>query len=240
MQTATAFDASPGEILLLAALATVITLAISVLTACAVAIRGMTSPARTIVGAPPATSEPPPISVPCGTGQALAGWFAPGRPGRGAVLLLHGIRSDRRALATRMTMLARSGMAVLAIDFRAHGESVGKAITLGHLELRDVAAALAWLRETAPKRADRRQSASRWAAPRCCSRVRPHRSTPWCSNRSTPTSTRRIANRMTCVLGLRLGPALTPLFTRIGMGLTGLHPSWLRPIEALAHITAPC
>lgn len=238
MQRAFAFRASPSMILLLAILATIITLAISVLTACAVAVRGMTAPARAVVGAPPARVGAVAVSVPSGTGQPLAGWFAPGRPGHGAVLLLHGIRSDRRALAARMTMLARSGMAVLAIDFRSHGESAGKAITLGHLESRDVVGALAWLRGTVPDERIGAIGLSMGGAALLL--AKPTAPVDAMVLESVyPDIDSAIANRMTSVLGPRLGPAFTPLFTAIGMGLTGLDPSQLRPIEALAHYRGP-
>ncbi|MGI3902095.1 MAG: alpha/beta hydrolase [Janthinobacterium lividum] len=229
---------SPGVILLLAVLSIVVTVVISVLTACAVAVRGMTSPVPAIVGDPPAGIGARTVSVPSDHGQSLAGWFAPGRVGHGVVLLLHGIRSDRRALAARVTMLARAGMAVLAIDFRAHGESAGKAITFGHLESRDVLAALAWLRETVPGEKSGAIGVSMGgAALLLASPTAP--ADAMVLESVYPDIDSAIANRMTSLLGPRLGPALTPLFTAIGMGLTGLHPSWLRPIEALAHYHGP-
>ena len=225
-------------ILLLAAAAILLTLVISVLTACVVAVRGMVSPARAIVGEPPADIGAATVSVPSDTGSALAGWFAAGRPGCGAVLLLHGIRSNRRALATRMAMLARSGMAVLAIDFRAHGESSGKAITFGHLESRDVGSALAWLRGAAPGERIGAIGLSMGGAALLLARDTAPVDAMVLES-VYPDIGSAIANRMETLLGPRLGRTLTPLFTTIGMGLTGLHPSWLRPIEALARYHGP-
>lgn len=223
---------------ILAVLATLVTLVISVLTACAVAVRGMTSPARAVVGEPPAGIGAAAVAIPTGSGPPLAGWYAAGRPGHGAVLLLHGIRSDRRALASRMAMLARSGLAVLAIDFRAHGESAGRAITLGHLEAQDVAAALTWLRAAAPGERIGAIGISMGGAALLLA-SRKERVDAMVLESVFPDIRDAIANRMVSVLGTRLGPALTPLFTAIGMGLTGLHPSWLRPIEALAAYGGP-
>ena len=134
---------------LLSLLAILLTLAVSVLTACAVAVRSFTGATRAVVGEPPAGLGARSVSIPCG-GHALAGWFAPGRPGGGGVILLHGLRSDRRALASRTAMLARGGSAVLALDLRAHGESGGASVTLGLREAEDAAMALDWLRAAAP------------------------------------------------------------------------------------------
>lgn len=238
MQTAVPLSGSLGLILLLAAAAVLVTLVMSVLTACAVAVRGMTSPARAIVGAPPAGIGASVVSIPSGTGQSLAGWFASGQPGHGAVLLLHGIRSDRRALASRMVMLARAGMTVLAIDFRAHGESVGRSITFGHLESRDVAGALAWLRAADPGERIGAIGLSMGGAALLLARDTPPVDAMVLES-VYPDIGSAVANRMAAVLGPRLGPFVTPLFTAIGMGLTGLQPAWLRPIEALAAYHGP-
>jgi uncharacterized protein len=83
------------------------------------------------------------------SGRALAGWYLPGE-GRGAVLLLHGAKSNRLALVDRMRMLRDAGYSSLAIDFQAHGESEGDRITLGRLESQDARSALDWLRQKRP------------------------------------------------------------------------------------------
>lgn len=110
-------------------------------------------PAAREVGPPPA--ELPAlalkISVPEG-GMAphVAGWFVRGQPGAGAVLLLHGVRSDRRQMLPRARWLHGAGIATLLIDLPAHGESPGEHIGLGALEGPAVRAALAELRRRAP------------------------------------------------------------------------------------------
>ncbi|KQO30286.1 hypothetical protein ASF19_14635 [Acidovorax sp. Leaf84] len=38
-------------------------------------------------------------------GQAVAGWLATGRPGKGAVQLLHGVRADRTQMLARARFL---------------------------------------------------------------------------------------------------------------------------------------
>jgi alpha-beta hydrolase superfamily lysophospholipase len=71
-----------------------------------------------------------------------------GDAGRGAVLLLHGVRSYRRSMLSRAIFLHDIGYSVLLINLQAHGESAGKRITLGYLESRDVVAAREFLRRT--------------------------------------------------------------------------------------------
>jgi uncharacterized protein len=81
----------------------------------------------------------------------VAGWWIAGKPGRASVLLLHGIRSDRRAMLGRATLLSQHGYAVLLVDLPAHGESPGDAITLGWREAAVVTAARAWMFEQRPE-----------------------------------------------------------------------------------------
>ncbi|MCP4184183.1 MAG: alpha/beta hydrolase [Hyphomicrobiales bacterium] len=69
---------------------------------------------------------------------------------RGVVLLLHGIRSDRRSMIGRARLLFRAGYSVLLIDLQAHGESTGERITFGYLETESVVAAIKYARAKWP------------------------------------------------------------------------------------------
>jgi uncharacterized protein len=89
------------------------------------------------------------VVIPSSSGAMLKGWFLPGA-GRGAVLLLHGVRSNRLVVVERMRFLRDAGYTTLAIDFQAHGESTGDRITLGQLESLDARSALGWLRARLP------------------------------------------------------------------------------------------
>jgi dienelactone hydrolase len=90
------------------------------------------------------------VGFPSASGSELRGWFVPGRPGGGAVLLLHGIRSNRAQMIPRARFLHDAGYAVLLFDFQAEGESTGEHITFGYLESKDAAAARAWLAARLP------------------------------------------------------------------------------------------
>ena len=57
---------------------------------------------------------------------------------RGNVVLLHGIRMDRRSLAPMAADLVDAGYRVVAPDLRGHGASSGRYLTYGEVEARDL------------------------------------------------------------------------------------------------------
>ncbi len=76
-------------------------------------------------------------------------WLARGQRDSGAVLLLHGVGSNRTSMLSRAQFLHALGFTVLVPDFQAHGESPGKHVTFGARESFDAAAALAFLKSVA-------------------------------------------------------------------------------------------
>jgi alpha-beta hydrolase superfamily lysophospholipase len=110
---------------------------------CAPANRPIAAPADAAIEA---------VSFASGSGSTLHGWLAAPATNCGAVILLHGVRSDRRQLLSRVPFLLRAGYTVLLFDFQAHGESPGQHITYGHLESRDAQAAVAFVRQRFPGR----------------------------------------------------------------------------------------
>lgn len=110
----------------------------------------LAAPAQSAVGPPPAALGAESVAFPSASGAMLKGWLAPGRPGGGAVVLMHGVRADRRAMLRRALVLHAHGFGVLLFDFQAHGESLGREITFGRLEALDAAAAVAFARERLP------------------------------------------------------------------------------------------
>jgi pimeloyl-ACP methyl ester carboxylesterase len=116
--------------------------------ACAAALSGcvMTRPARTARLAPPPELAVQRVSFASRSGGTIRAWYLRGEPGQGAVLLLHGVGSNRGSMVERARFLHRSGYTVLLPDFQAHGESDGDHITFGSLESFDANAALEFLR----------------------------------------------------------------------------------------------
>jgi fermentation-respiration switch protein FrsA (DUF1100 family) len=107
-------------------------------------------PMRATIGPPPADLGATAIAFPSASGATLRGWFVPGEPGRGAMLLVHGIHADRRVMLARARFLHRAGYAVLLFDLQAHGESTGDRVTFGAKEGLDVESARGVLRQKAP------------------------------------------------------------------------------------------
>ena len=70
-----------------------------------------------------------------------------GRPGAGAVVLMHPVRGDRRTMLPRARMLARAGYSVLLFDFRGHGESDDGKMSGGHSERGDLQGAIDYVKE---------------------------------------------------------------------------------------------
>lgn len=77
----------------------------------------------------------------------LAGWLFRNRPGSPAVILCHDAGSGKSSLMTIAVPLQKAGFAVLAIDFRGHGESGGSGTTFGVDESRDIQGAVRFLAE---------------------------------------------------------------------------------------------
>ena len=103
-----------------------------------------------IIGPPPTDLGAQTVHIKQPDGPAIAGWFIPGQQANGALLLLHGIRADRRDMLGRARLLRAAGYAVLLIDLQAHGETPGDHIGFGWPESDNVRAALGWLRKRLP------------------------------------------------------------------------------------------
>ena len=123
---------------------------LTMLSSCGIVSRALVGGAPARIGPPPSGLGAVPVSFASRSGSEVHAWFAAGRPGAGAVLLLHGVHANRLAMVPRARFLHEHGYAVLLPDFRAHGESTGDRTTFGMLESRDALAALCTLRALAP------------------------------------------------------------------------------------------
>src|SRR5882757_3255066 len=107
-------------------------------------------PANRDIGRPPLDLQASNVTFASGSGALINGWLSPGKPGQGVVILLHGLRGDRRDMVSRAEFLHARGYFVLLFDFQAHGQSRGSLITFGDLESRDVTAAIQYLHHKLP------------------------------------------------------------------------------------------
>ncbi len=107
----------------------------------------LSSPALHSVGDPPADLPWSALRIARPGSAPLAGWILGGNPDAAGVLLLHGIRSDRRQMLGRARFLHAAGYTVLLVDLPGHGESAGARITFGYREAAGARAAFQYLRE---------------------------------------------------------------------------------------------
>lgn len=87
------------------------------------------------------------VSFPSRDGVRLRGWFLPGEPGRPGIVLSHGLFRSRQEMLERAVAFNQARFPVLLFDFRSHGASEKRAISLGFHERLDVIAASEALRE---------------------------------------------------------------------------------------------
>lgn len=177
------------------------------------------------------------IGLTSGSGARIHGWFVAGQPGRGVVLLLHGVRANRTAMLPRARFLHAAGYSVLLLDLQAHGESVAPFITFGALEAQDVVAALDYLARRLPRVPIGVIAVSLGGAALVLSE--PERKAAAVVLESVyPTIESAVANRLESTFGSP-GTWLAPLLLWQLAPRTGIAPEQLRPIKHIANLGAP-
>ncbi len=197
----------------------------------------LSRPAPRMVARPPEGLPAETVAIPSPSGSMLAGWFIAGRPGMGAILLMHGVRGDRLAMAGRIPFLIEADYAVLAFDFQAHGESPGRHITFGHLEALDAAAALDWLKHRLPGEKVGVIGASLGGAAALLG-PRPLAVDALVLEAVFPDIDAAVANRFAA----RFGPAGrwgAPMLLAVAARIIGVRRADLRPIDRIGEVTAP-
>ena len=82
----------------------------------------------------------------------LKGWFiTTAEPSDKTIILMHGWGMNRSDILKNTYFLRDLGFNLFYFDFRALGESGGKTSSIGYLELKDVAAAISFLKQTRPQ-----------------------------------------------------------------------------------------
>jgi uncharacterized protein len=197
----------------------------------------LAAPVPRDVGAPPSDLPGHRVRVPSPAAGTLEGWLVPGRPGAGAVLLLHGIGASRLDMVDRARFLHAAGYTVSLFDSRAHGESGGRRITFGYLEGLDARAILAFLRRQAPGERLGVIGVSLGGAAVLVG-PQPLDVGALVLEAVYPTLEEAIDNRLAIRFGA-LGPPLAPLLTLQLRPRLGFSAEDLRPIDAIAHVGAP-
>ncbi len=194
-------------------------------------------PAQRAAGVPPPGLEAESVRFETSTGGTVAGWFAPGRPGQGAVLLLHGVRASRHDMVARALFLHRLGFATLAIDLPGHGESSARHITFGANESLAVPAALAWLARRCPGERVGAIGVSLGAASLVLARPDPAPAAIVLES-MYPTIEEAVADRLALHAGAPAA-ALAPVLLWQMPWRLGITPAQLHPIDALAALRGP-
>lgn len=197
-------------------------------------------PARSIVGNAPATLGARTVVFPSRSGSVIRAWLAVGRPGAGAVLLLHGMGGNRANMLARADFLHQAGFTILAPDFQAHGESPGRHITFGALESLDAAAALAFLRSAAPGERVGIIGISMGGAATLVG-AKPLAVDALVLESVYPTFDDAVTDRLQTWLGPFgfLGNAVAPMLIHLVAPRIGVDPDRLRPIDAIARVEGP-
>lgn len=197
----------------------------------------LSHPAHMTIGQPPSDLHAVSVEMYSASGQPVFGWMVRGRPGVGAVLLLHGVRANRIEMLDRARFLGSLGYSVLLIDLPAHGESAGEHITYGIAESQGVAAALAYLSHELPAENIGVIGVSLGAASFVLSKPTVPLSAVVLES-MYPTIQEAVADRLDIYLG-PLGPSLAPfLLWQLPLRL-GISAEQLRPIVALPLLHAP-
>jgi fermentation-respiration switch protein FrsA (DUF1100 family) len=200
------------------------------------------APARSMIGAAPPDLHAESVVFASASGATLHGWFVTGHPGSGAVVLMHGIHSNRLSMVRRAVMLGAAGFSVLLFDFQAHGESTGSRITFGHLEALDALAAVAFVRQRLPGERVGTIGVSLGGAAALLG-PGPLPVDALVLESVYPDIAAATANRIHAVLGSALGallaPALARSFELILPPVLGLRVQDLQPIKHIGEVRAP-
>jgi len=197
----------------------------------------LTAPAHQAIGPIPSDINGRVVQFQSTSGAMIHGWFVPGTPGAGAIVLMHGVRSNRLSMIGRARFLSQAGYSVLLFDFQAHGESSGKHITFGGLESKDARAAVQFLRENSPGEKIGLIGVSMGGAAAILASP-PIEADAFVFEMVYPTINEAIDNRLTMRLG-GWARVLTPLLILQQLPSLETHLTELRPIDHVSQLKAP-
>ena len=197
----------------------------------------LSAPAPQHVGDLPDNLNGSSVEFQSNSGSTIHGWYIPGQRGAGAIVLMHGVRSNRLSMVERARFLSHEGYSVLLFDFQAHGESPGDHITFGYLESEDAKAAIDFIRNAAPGERigvigeSMGGAASLLASP-------PLNVNSMVIEMVYPTINDAVADRLTTHLG-RWAKVLSPLLLVQLKPRLGISADNLRPIDHVGKLTMP-
>jgi uncharacterized protein len=198
---------------------------------------GVIHASHSTVGAPPADFPAQNIRIATTAGESVAGWLLRGKVGKGVVLLLHGVRADRRMMLARAKFLHASGYSVVLVDLPAHGESTGAYISYGYLEAQALKFVWKYVVQQFPKEKIGVIAVSLGAASFVLSKPNPAPSAVVLESMFS-TIDAAVTNRAKGYLG-SFGQWISPAILAQFPLRLGISPAQLRPLEAIAELHAP-
>jgi len=177
------------------------------------------------------------VNFPSASGATLLGNFLKGQSGRGVIILMHGIRGNRGAMAKHAQFLHDAGYTVLLFDFQAHGESSGRKITSGYLESMDASAAVDFARKQMPAEKIAILGASLGGAAALLAEP-PLRVDAMILEMVYPDIRRAVKNRIAIVLG-NWSRVFSPLLTWQIKLRIGVSSDWFSPERRIRNLHCP-
>jgi len=188
------------------------------------------------VGPAPAEFQVVETTLDSESGSKIATWFMSAQDAHATIVLLHGVRGDRRAMLKRARLFHDAGYAIVMIDFQAHGESPGQNITIGHLERHDARAAVEFARRMNPDHRIGVVGVSMGGAAALL--ASPLTVDALVLESVYPTISEAVHDRIWAQVG-PLSHVLTPLLLCQLQPRLGITPDDLRPIDQIDDIACP-
>lgn len=199
--------------------------------------RQLSAPTHQSVPPPPPSLQFEMVEFPSADGAVIRGWYGHADDAIACVLLLHGVRSHRGEMLSRAEFLVQQHFSVVLIDFQAHGESSGEAITFGYREAANVDAAVAFVRSRTPHIPLVALGFSLGGAATVLS-ASVQEFDGVILEAVYPTIEQAIANRLRMRFGA-FGVWLTPLLTWQLAWRLHITPDQLAPLDAIHSVTCP-
>jgi alpha-beta hydrolase superfamily lysophospholipase len=180
------------------------------------------------------------VALTASDGIRIAATYWPGkRADAPAALLLHGLGATRSQVAGNATWLADQGFAVLALDFRGHGQSGEAAHAFGLTESRDARAGFDWLKAKQQGAPVGVLGISLGGAAALLGDGGPLPAQAFVLQAVFPDIRDAIRNRFAVLLPMPLASLLEPLLSYQSVPRFHVGPEQMRPVAKIGEIAAP-
>lgn len=168
--------------------------------------------------------------------HVLSGWWVPHPEPRAVVVLCHGYYGNRETMLPYLEFLHRAGYSAFLFDFRRHGWSEGKHTSFGHIEVRDLDAALEWVFNSGVLDSGLPLvvlGESMGAAVTLQVAAREPRIQAIVADSSYARLDSAVKGRLTLAFGPRLANVVTPPTQWVGEKILGVSTHSIAPVEAV-------